>query len=241
MKRPISIASTLLLLAACGSDNNANSTNGMTNNMSNNNAMNMNNIAPNNMNNIAPNNMNNVVANSSNNNTIVDCGAVTFDGECSDATTLLFCDDEFGLLEIPCDDPDNLGASATCLDIPDYGADCALPAGGSCELYDEEADELFYIFCDGTDPGCVWNADEDVVCVDNFGTCDEDTFAESCDGDTYHWGCNVTQPLAIDCAALGGTCDAAMGCIGIMAGGVCDDTYVFCDAALACSDEGACE
>ena len=246
MKR-FAIVLCVAAAAACSGDEGSNNANGNANGEPNN-ANGNTNGTPNNDNgntnntNVDPLNNTNVGTNGGTNNTIFDCGDLTFEGVCSDATTASYCDEDFGPLDVFC--PDNYGANSVCVDIPDWGADCAVPAGDSCYEYDADLDDYFPTYCVGPDAGCVWSAADALTCADNVGTCVEEDFAPACDGDLYVFDCNLGQPVAADCVALGGTCDDALGCV-MPAGGVCDDNIAVCEGGAACTipdgeDVGTC-
>lgn len=222
--------SVMLFVIACGDDakeNNA-SNNSTTNNTS------TNNTSTNNT------STNNTSTNNTSTNNAVPCGDVTFEGMC-EGTMLKYCDPDEGVVEIDCTDVQD--ATGTCIDIPDYGSDCAVAVGDSC--FDVEGE--YHLFCDGTNTACIWEADG-YTCKDNAVAqpCDSETFEPSCDGNLYTYDCLYGQPIAVDCVAIGGLCDAAEGCL-VAADGQCDDVVANCSGELTCGYEndgdyfGICE
>lgn len=215
--KTIIYVSVLLFAMACGDDDAKNNT---ANNSTANNSS-TNNTATNNT------STNNTTTNNTSTNNAVDCGEITFDGAC-EGTTLTYCDPEEGLIEIDCTDVE--GATGTCIDIPDYGSDCAVAPGDQCFDLDNE----YHLFCDGTNTSCVWEANG-YTCKDNAVAqpCDIATFEPACDGNLYTYDCLYGQPIAVDCVAIGGLCDDTEGCL-VAAEGQCDDVVAICSGELTC-------
>jgi hypothetical protein len=136
------------------------------------------------------------------------------------------------------------GAEVLEDDCPDAGgrcgfvgayAVCTSPAGARCRtLIDHGSHQhLSFAFCEGAGVGCV-SGPEEGVCRAGVGACAERDIGR-CRGSLYLANCRGDQPIAIDCAAHGGRCDeAAMACVDVPRGGVCDTTRRRCAAGLEC-------
>jgi hypothetical protein len=149
------------------------------------------------------------------------CGDLTIQGECV-GNTLRLCLTDGTVAEFNCSDE-----SATCeLINPEYGFDCALPAGASC-LADDGQGGTFILSCDGSQPGCQLS-DGAAVCVSGAGTCGVDD-VETCDGDRFIIGCAALleetqtngQAAFFDCADLSASCFPTDGCLVTTPGAAC--------------------
>ena len=149
------------------------------------------------------------------------CGDLTIEGECV-GNTLRLCLTDGTVGEFNCSDE-----SATCeLINPDYGFDCALPAGATC-LGDDGNGGTIVLACDGSQPGCQLS-DGAAQCVNGAGVCGVDD-VETCDGDRYIIGCAALisetqtngQTAFFDCADLGASCFPTDGCLVTGAGAAC--------------------
>lgn len=150
-----------------------------------------------------------------------DAGIIGDCEEACDGDTLVTCDGDDAVETNCATDFDS------CLEVGGE-FDCAAAVGSSCLV------DGVLSFCEGTESGCVLDADNEDVCVENVGSCvaaDERT----CDGDELVAECKSGQPYLIDCAAFGATCAADDGCIS-PAEGFCDDVDFFCDDGLTCTD-----
>jgi hypothetical protein len=179
------------------------------------------------------------------------CGSVTLTGACS-GSVLEFCDPTtHELAQEDCSQlvPDGGEVYACQLIDATYGYDCAAPTGKSC-LQADSAGDTFPGFCQGSGPGCVFGT-SDATCEVNLPPCagyDADggfVFANSppnafaCSGNLLQFYCIENQPVAQDCAAIGGTCgqfDAGGACIGLPSGDSCDNAQYFCAPPLSCTD-----
>jgi hypothetical protein len=160
------------------------------------------------------------------------CGSVTFEGECLGPTVVVYCDMD-QIVEIDCTEID---PAAICLEInPTYGYDCAQPAGEACEF--DFGGGFEAVFCAGTDPGCVADA-EGSSCEENVGPCVE-TDIDSCDGDRLVLDCTEGQPYLLDCAGYLGTCDTDHCVVPVPA--FCDDVVLVCEPGAQCGALGLCE
>lgn len=178
------------------------------------------------------------------------CGEIGFYGEC-DGTTLRYCacddpsDDEAcratgELQEVDCADSFASNGDAVCLLVDEvYGYDCGMSTGESCD-----APEGGFLFCDGTDAGCVVTPDEH-VCATDVGTCDDGDFTPHCEGDALYVVCNLVQPVTVDCDAYGGTCDTTgLVCAGLGADSPCgptENTVWECGEGFECTGATATE
>lgn len=154
------------------------------------------------------------------------CGVSTF-GECR-GEHFVRCEG-VELLDDDCGD-----AGGRCSFVGAF-ATCASPPGARCRTTIDHGSHqhLSFSFCEGAGTGCVSGPD-DGVCRAGVGTCTERDIGR-CRGALYVANCRGDQPIAIDCAAHGGRCDeAAMGCVGIPRGGVCDTVRRRCAEGLSC-------
>ncbi len=158
------------------------------------------------------------------------CGTLTFEGECV-GTLLRYCD-EGAIVEEECADTSapNGGAALTCVEISaDFGFACAALTGEECV-----SDEALY-FCTGTQAGCVDNGVTG-VCTENLGAFTE-TDIGTCDGEDLIVDVIETQPYILECAEVGGTCDAAASiCVGADLDMPCFADFIDCDDGLECTD-----
>jgi hypothetical protein len=174
------------------------------------------------------------------------CGVVTYQGSCT-GTVLRYCQDrgtpaEF-LQVVDCATvfPDVTGQ---CAEVdPVYGRDCVVPLGESCFYYDGGGNPVFSL-CAGATSGCVLDdTTGQATCQDLGQSCAAPvgaSFAPVCAGDLVVVECNARQPVAYDCAALGGTCFEAV-CVALPPGAPCDATTLQCDPGLVChAPTGTC-
>ena len=163
------------------------------------------------------------------------CGEVTFQGEC-DGSVVRYCADDTTLVEEDC--AVDFGESFTCGYISEeFGNYCVLPAGDSCLIDLGEGAQPW--FCAGTEPGCVIGAGGESACTENVGICDPAVEVAVCDGNLLVQACQQTQPFAIDCDALGGTCGEAQ-CSGLPVDAICVADLLNCAEGLTCNGEGVC-
>ncbi len=182
----------------------------------------------------------------------VPCGSVTAVGQCQ-GPVLEYCDPTKNTLtQLDCAQvaPPDAGEVFSCeLIDAAYGYDCAAPSGGNC-LETDSSGNTFPTFCVGSNVGCVLGP-RSALCQSNLSPCvsvDSDagfTFSgalqnqTACSANLLQVICNVDQPTAWDCAALGGTCGAILGgaaCLNLPAGQVCDSTQFFCGTGTTCLD-----
>lgn len=165
------------------------------------------------------------------------CGAVTEQGFCT-GDTLTYCDvDSSTVVVVDC--ATELGGMATCIEIdPVYGVDCAAAGGEECVVEDEEGN-LFTLFCQGTNAGCLDTVSTS-SCAPNIGPCVEADIG-GCDGTRLMLDCAINQPWLLDCAAVGATCDeTSSACVGVPEGGLCDDQTLVCAAGFVCNQNNEC-
>jgi hypothetical protein len=161
------------------------------------------------------------------------CGDIDFLGEC-DGDIVRWCDNG-SLAEINCASEFVPGLPASCEFISDdLGFYCALPPTSECVTVNAN-NQPVPLLCFGTEPACELRGDT-TACVENVGTCVQEGFATQCFGDFLATGCNIVQPIGIQCTNFGGTCDTDA-CVGIGEGEECDADQLQCGAGLVC--EGA--
>ncbi len=175
---------------------------------------------------------------------VEDCGDVTFQGEC-DGSLVRWCQDG-ALEEIDCAGFFE-GAEGTCeFFTEDFGYFCAAPEGFVC--FGQQT-----ALCGGEgESGCLVSdvaSETGSACTGFEAACTtpEDPNAEFpayCEGDIAVFSCNVNQPTGLDCAAMGGSCDAG-GCVNLQPGAGCVDGLLECANGLECVGEadqlGVCE
>ena len=160
------------------------------------------------------------------------CGDLTYQGECV-GDTLRFCNSG-QIVELDC--PVLIDPLSTCAEVtPEYGFDCVMPSGENCGF--DTLGGLFVAFCDGTAPGCAQVSDG-FVCVEDVGPCAAEEIGR-CIGDFFVADCVVNQPFVLHCSDHGGICEAEVGCVDIVEGGVCDGQLLQCADGLSCTN-GAC-
>lgn len=179
------------------------------------------------------------------------CGTVSVEGQCA-GSVLDYCDPGTHTLVVEdCSQvvPDGGEVYACQLINPAFGYDCAAPLGQSCLRFASQTQQVPW-FCQGVGAGCVYGA-SGATCELNFQPCvgyDVDggfgfqgapANAAACSGSRLQIACTEDQPVAQDCAALGGACgepDGGPACIGLAAGQPCDDHQFFCGSALRCAN-----
>lgn len=167
------------------------------------------------------------------------CGDITVRGAC-DGNVLSYCSRTNELVVLDCgQDYFPVGVQGgVCVEVDaEYGFDCALPTGGDCVFSDEGS--YLSTFCAEPGDGCSINIEngEGFVCTANMPACERPAAGElyqpTCSGDYLYFDCLPgDQPVAIDCAAAGGTCGTDV-CV-MPVGETCDNVNFFCDGDLIC-------
>lgn len=173
-----------------------------------------------------------------------DCGTVTAYGSCY-RDVLTYCDAPGTPREqkvtLNCTTevfPAGVAGVCTLINAT-YGYDCAVAQGNRCTFVDE-SNEVVVAYCEGTRPGCVLDpATNNSTCASGVGTCvvpeGGQSFVPTCGlNNILEIGCQETQPIGIDCAALGGTCQNGV-CNNVTAGKPCDELKR-CATGLTCDD-----
>jgi MYXO-CTERM domain-containing protein len=133
--------------------------------------------------------------------------------------------------------------SGACYSDED-GPWCAMPSGTACYFQTSAGDPLVFACGDASGPAAgQYCSLVDGLCAAHTATCTDD--AQVCGGDTAVFcpGPN-SGPLTVglDCTAegIGGTCSSGT-CVGVPAGGFCDDQLLFCADGLTCNaTDGTC-
>lgn len=168
------------------------------------------------------------------------CGDVTLRGAC-DGNVLSYCSRTNELVVLDCAQdyfPTGI-EGGVCVEVDaEYGFDCALPTGGDCVFLTDD-DQYLPTFCSVPTDGCAINVENDLgyVCTANMPACVQPPagalYQPTCSGDYLYIDCVPgDQPVAIDCAAAGGTCGTDV-CV-MPAGETCDNLNFFCDSGLIC-------
>jgi hypothetical protein len=126
---------------------------------------------------------------------------------------------------IDCDNPPQGGGAGRCaLVSAEHGHACVVPVGAGCRMNVAHGahSHVFWSHCEGARSGCVVTergAGFEGACAAEVGTCALDD-VDTCRGSRLITRCVRGQPVAYDCAALGGTCSPGA-CVQLPAGAVC--------------------
>lgn len=121
-------------------------------------------------------------------------------------------------------------AAGRCVEIPGFGAWCAMPPSERCAFPGESG--LLQMACADDEGALFGGCDLVAGCVD-APPC-EPPAEETCEGKRLRLGCSAFgQPLLLGCDALGGSCDAGR-CVGAVDGSPCGLDRIACDPTLTC-------
>jgi hypothetical protein len=119
---------------------------------------------------------------------------------------------------------------------PEHGHACVVAAGGGCrmEVAHGTHAHVFITACEGTNGGCLITergSGFEGTCVADLGACTVDD-VDVCRGQRLITRCLRGQPVATDCAALGGRCGPGL-CVDLPVGAPCGST-LRCRDGLGC-------
>lgn len=166
------------------------------------------------------------------------CGFVTLFGSCT-GDTLSFCEDRGRpaerLTQVNCrTEAFPAGVPGECTLVnPTYGHDCAVSPGGDCAFVDDQ-DRPIFALCAGDRAGCrIDPSAGTATCQTDLPSCASSGFDAQCAEDLLFVECQVDQPVALDCAAVGGECRNAR-CVGLPLGAPCEEDRLECAPGLVC-------
>lgn len=138
---------------------------------------------------------------------------------------------------VDCRMPPRGASPGRCAQVsPEDGYACVVPIGGGCrmEIAHGTHSHVFITACEGRDSGCLVSergAGFEGTCAGDLGACSVDDVGV-CRGQRLVTRCLRAQPVAMDCAALGGRCGPGE-CFALPEGAPCGTT-LRCRDGLRC-------